>query len=160
MRGIFAILILLLSITSATTSKSKTGRVSRINPSPSPSPSSRQSRSPSLERTNLVKAHSDELAMKRRYHLRGISGFVLAHSFALSYDNKTKIRHQKGRGVMTPTCWFKHHTKCPRNAWFSRSLPVKEALESVWDVVGRKIIEQGVLQALALDGSYTSGSRN
>ena len=140
MRGIFAILILLFLITSATTSKSGTGRMKRI-----------------LKRNNLLIANSDVFAMNRRYHLRGSSGVVLAHSFPLSYGIKTKSQNQEGRGVTTPTCWFKHHSKCPTNAWFSRSLPIKEAEESVWDIIGQKIIEQGVLQALALDGSYTPG---
>ena len=157
MRGIFAILILMLSITSATTSKSRTKRMRRFSPSPSlnPSPSPRQSPGPILKSNNLLIAHSAVLAMNRRYHLRGSSGVVLAHSYPRSYGIKTKSGHPEGRGVMTQTCWFKHHSKCPRNSWFSRSLPVKEAEESDWDMIGRKIIEQGILQALALDGSYT-----
>ena len=72
---------------------------------------------------------------------------------------KTNSGHQEGRGVMTPTCWFKHHSKCPRKAWFSRSLPVKESEESDWDKIGRKIVEQGVLQALDLVWSYILGSK-
>ena len=153
MRGIFAILILLLSITSATTRKTRTGRMSR-SPSPSLSPS------PTLERNKQLKRHLGLLAINRKYYLRGSSGVVLVHSFPRSYAIKTKIGHQEGRGVTTPTCWFRHHLKCPRNAWFSRSLPVKEAKKSVWDIIGRKIVEQGVLQALAFDESYTSGSNN
>ena len=145
MRGIFAINILLLSIPSVITSKSRTGRMNRV------SPSLRVSPGPFLERNNQLIAHSDVLAMNRRYHLRGISGVVLAHSFPRSYGIKTKSGHQEGRGSMTLTCWFKHHSKCPRNAMFSRSLSLKEAGESEWDKIGRKIIEQGVLQALALD---------
>ena len=140
-----AILILLFSITSAKTSKSKTGRMDRISPSPSPSPSPSQSPSTSLilERNNQLIAHSDVLAMNRRYNLRGSSGVVLTNVI------KTKNRNQEG--VTTPPCRFKYHSKCPRNAWFTRSFPVKEAEESVWNIIGRKLIEQGVLQALALD---------
>ena len=162
MRGIFAILILLFLIKSATTCKIGTGRMSRISPSPSSisSPSPSPSPSPTLERNKQLKGHPGLLAMNRKYHLRGSSGVVLAHSFPRSYGIKTKTVHQEGRGVTTPTCWFRHHLKCPRNDWFSRSFPVKEAKESVWDIIGRKIVEQGVLQALALDESYTSGSNN
>ena len=86
---------------------------------------------------------SDVLAMNRRYNLRGSSGVVLTNVI------KTKNRNQEG--VTTPPCRFKYHSKCPRNAMFSRSLPLKEAGESEWDKIGRKIIEQGVLQALDLD---------
>ena len=145
MRGIFAISILLFSITSATTSKTRTGRIRRISPNPS------SSQSPTLERNSQLIGHPDLLAMNRRYRLRGSSGVALFHSFPRSYGIKTKSGLQEGRGAMTPTCWFKHHLNGPRNAWFSRSLPVKEAHKSVWDIIGRKIIEQGVLQALALD---------
>ena len=144
MRGIFAILIL-FSIPSVITSKSRTGRMNRVSPSPRVSPGH------FLERSNQLIAHSDVLAMNRRYHLRGISGVVLAHSFPRSYGIKTKSQHQEGRGFTTQACWFKHHSKCFRNALFSRSFPVKEAEESLLDIIGRKIIEQGVLQALALD---------
>ena len=127
MRGIFAILILLFFKTAAATSKSGTERKSRI-----------------LERNTLLTTPQDELAMGRRYYyLRGSSGVVLANVI------KTKNRNQEG--VTTPPCRFKYHSKCPRNAWFTRSFPVKEAEESVWNIIGRKIIEQGVLQALALD---------
>ena len=107
MRGIFAILILLLSITSATSSKSRTKRMRRFSPSPSlnPSPSPRQSPGPILKSNNLLIAHSAVLAMNRRYYLRGSSGVVLAHFSPLSYGIKTNSGHQEGRGVMTQTCW-------------------------------------------------------
>ena len=123
-----------LAFPAAATSKSGTGRISRT-----------------LGRSNLLIAHSYVLAMNRKYHLRAGSGIGLANFFPFLYGIQTKSRHQKGRGVATPTCRFKHHSKCHRNDRFLRSIPVKEAEETDWDQIGWKIIKQGVLQALALD---------
>ena len=143
MKGILAILILLFWGTAAASSES--GRISRI-----------------LERNKLLVAPQDESAQNRRYYqLRGSSGVVLAHFMPFLYGIKTKNGHQvTGRGGRKPTCWFKHHSKCPRNAWFSRSLPVKESEESFMDRIGQKIVEQGVLQALAFDLGHAPGSNN
>ena len=102
-----------------------------------------------MERKNQLIAHSDVLAMNKNYHFRASSVRALAHLFPFSYVFKTKSR-KEGRGVLSPNCRFKHHSKCPRNAWFLGTFHVKEAEESEWGRIGRKIIEQGVLQALAL----------
>ena len=132
-----------LALPAAATSKSGTGRISRT-----------------LGRNNLLIAHSAVLAKSRKCHLRASSGRALTHFFPFLYGVKNKSRHQDGRGVTTPTRRFKHHSKCHRNERFSRSLPVKEAEESDWVKIGRKIIKQIVLQALALNGRYTPGSNN
>ena len=71
----------------------------------------------------------------------------------ISHVFKTKNR-KGGRGVLSQACRFKHYSKCPRNTRFLGAFHVKEAEESDWVRIGRKIIEQGVLQALALDWSY------
>ena len=68
------------------------------------------------------------------------------------FSHVFKTRNRKGRrDVLSPACRFKHHSKCPGNARFLRTFHVKEAEESEWVRIGRKIIEQGVLKALALD---------
>ena len=139
MRGISAILILLILSTASATRTLGTGRLSRI-----------------LERNNLLVAptHPDVLAMvmnTNKYRLKVDRGVGLPQSFPASYGIKTKSGDQEARGAMTPTCRFKDLSKCPRNAWFSRSLPVRETEESFSDKIGRKLIEQGVLQALAFD---------
>ena len=64
-RGIFAILVLLFLATAATTSKYRTGRMSRV-----------------LERNNLLIAHPNEVAMDRRYYLRGSSGVPVVFPFS------------------------------------------------------------------------------
>ena len=100
-----------------------------------------------MEKNKLKIAQPDY----RRFHLRGSSGVVFAHFLPRSFGIKNKSRRQEGRGVTTPGCWFKHVFRCPRDARFVRSLPLKEAEKSVWDIIGQKIVEQGVLQALALE---------
>ena len=144
MRGSLAVLILLFWARAT----SKSGRISRI-----------------LERNKLLVAPQDESALHRRYYqLRGSSGVVLAHFFPFLHGIKTKTKtksghQQTGRGGTKPIFWFKHHSKCPlRKAWFSRILPVKESEESFLDRIGQKIVEQGVLQALAFDLGHAPGS--
>ena len=138
MRGIFAILILLFLSTASSTRKMGTGKMSRI-----------------LERNKLLIAptHPDVMARNmnmNQYRLKRGWGVELPHSFPVSNIIKTKSGHEERTGAMTPPCSFKDHSKCPRYAWFSRSLPVKETEEYFSDKIGRKLIEQDVLQALAL----------
>ena len=99
-----------------------------------------------MDRNTLLTTPQDEMATGRIYYsLRGSSGAPFL------YGSKSKSRHGQGREVKRLTCWFKHHSFCPRDAWFSRILPEKETEESLSDIIGLKLIEQGVLQALALD---------
>ena len=148
-RGMFTILIILFLSTAAATSKSGSNlrNLERNHPPKAPSsvsslafPAAATSTSDTrgvdriLERNNRLIGHLDN----RRYYF-----------FPFSFGSKTNSGHQEGRGVRTPICWIMHSSKCPRNAWFSRSLGESE--ESFSDIIGRKMIEQGVLQALALD---------
>ena len=90
-----------------------------------------------LETNNLLLAHQDQLVLGKRYYMRGSSG--------RPFHIKTKSRFQKGRKVRTKS---------------SSSLSLNEAMKSLLDKIRQKMIEQAVLQALALDFGYNPGSNN
>ena len=85
-----------------------------------------------LEENNLLLAHEDQLVMGKRYYARGANGYP--------FHMKTKSGIQEGRVVITKLL---------------RSLPWNKAEESLLDKIRQKIIEQAVLQALAMDLVYT-----
>ena len=90
-----------------------------------------------LEEKNLLLAHEDQLVKGKRYYARG--------AYGLPFHMKTKSGIQKERGVLSKLL---------------RSLPCNKAEESLLFKIRQKIIEQAVLQALAVDLGYTLRSNN
>ena len=78
----------------------------------------------------------------RRSKVLERNNLLIAHPNEVAMDTRYYRSGSSGLPVVFP---------------FSR-LPGKEAEESFLDIINQKIIEQGVLQALAVDMGYTPGS--